>query len=347
MRDSSFEHASQNRERRRRAYTSTGVASVGRGPMPSGWSDRDAAVVEHRFGSLLAAARESGTSVRLDHISELMPKAGPDGAGQVVEWLEAHPSVGTLVGDRVVAGPLPPEWESAERRARGYRYLREAERIVEGPLSSIRNQTRCVAVTGSAAYGEPSEDDDLDFLVVTRRGAVWPFLVFTYLAARMGHMGRGPRNPPHWCFNYVLDEREARREFAGAHGFLFAREALMARPVAGATFYRGLVGEAGWLADEVPRLYNTWKAGGLPPLPPEAPAPAGIRVLNAILYPVVAGYLTLVAMVRNQRYRRRGEAARCFRVVAGPSRLTYETARFEALREMYRLSSLRDSAGGR
>ncbi len=235
----------------------------------------------------------------------------------------------------MVVGPAPPERESLERRERGVRYLAEAERVVRGPLRPAAWLVRCVAVTGSAAYGEPARGDDLDFLVVTRRGGVWPFLVYTYLAARLRRARPGPDDPSHWCFNYILDERVARAEYAAARGFLFAREALTARPVSGAPFYRGLVGTATWLAVEVPRLYGTWEAGGLPALPPEDPVPASLRALNVALYPFVAGYLLLAAMVRNRRYRRTGRGSRCFRVEAGPGRLTYETDRFEELRDLY------------
>jgi len=174
---------------------------------------------------------------------------------------------------------------------------------------------------------------------------VWPTLLYTYLAARLRPHAAGPDDPSHWCFNYVVDERVARKEFAAPHDFLFAREALTARPVVGGAFYRGMVGEATWLADEVPRLYERWKADGLPPLPPEAPAPPLIRVLNTLLFPIVASYLSLVALFRNHQYRRRGEATRCFRVRASLGRLTYETERFESLRELYEPATFRTPEG--
>jgi hypothetical protein len=303
--------------------------------MSSGWSERDKALVEHRFGSVLAAAAQNRTSVGLDSISELMPPQGPEGAAEVAKWLTAHPEVGQLVGDRVTAGPLPPQGESSERQERGRRFLAEAESVVAGPIAPVAPLVRCVAVTGSAAYGEPSANDDLDFLVVTRPGTVWPFLLYSYLAARRRPHPARSDAPSHWCFNYVLDERAARREFGSPRGFLFAREALMARPVAGESYYRGLVGSAGWLADEVPRLYRRWSQGGLPPLPPEAPAPLAIRGLNLLLFPLLGSYLTLVAMVRNRRLTREGRGARRFQVDARLDRLTYETERFEELRTMY------------
>jgi hypothetical protein len=303
--------------------------------MAGGANNQDAGLVERRFDSVLSAARQYRTSIPIDHISELMPVCGPNGPGEVTEWLAAHPTVGSLVGDRVVAGPLPPEPESAERRARGRRFFEEADGAARASLTPVAGIVRCLAVTGSAAYGEPAAHDDLDFLVVTRRGSVWPFLLYTYLAARMRRDRPGSDGPSHWCFNYVLDDRAARREFAQPRGFLFAREALTARPVSGEPYYRGLVGSATWLKDEVPRLYTRWSLNGLPPLPKEDPAPLGVRLLNVALYPLLAAYLTFGAMVRNRRLTRSGRVAKRFRVDARLDRLTYETERFEALRTLY------------
>ena len=216
----------------------------------------------------------------------------------------------------------------------------EAAAVVGGPLADVAPLVRCVAVTGSAAYGEPAPHDDLDFLVVTRSGSVWPFLLYSYLAARRRPARGRDDGPSHWCFNYILDERAVREEFANSRGFLFAREALTARPVAGEPYYRGLVGSADWLAQEVPRLYQRWCVGGLPPLPPESAAPLALRLVNVVLFPLLATYLNLAALLRNRRLTREGRSAKRFRVNAHLDRLTYETERFEELRTLYTPASV-------
>ncbi|HEV8050288.1 MAG TPA: hypothetical protein VGP88_06810, partial [Thermoplasmata archaeon] len=132
-----------------------------------------------------------------------------------------------------------------------------------------------------------------------------------------------------------LDDRAARAEFRHPRGFLFAREALTARPVAGESYYRGLVHAASWLAEEVPRLYERWRSAGLPELPPERSAPVPVRLLNAALFPVMAWYLTLAALARNRRLIRTGRPAKQFRVVARLDRLAYETRQFDELRTLY------------
>ncbi|MCI4320854.1 MAG: hypothetical protein L3K18_00425 [Thermoplasmata archaeon] len=316
------------------------LGTMGPNSMVSDWSRRDADLVEHRIDSVLRAARESRTSVGLDSLSELLPTPGPEGSAEVSEWLVAHPDVGRLVGDRAAAGPVPSLEESRRRQERGRRFMDEAAAVVVGPLADVSSLVRCVAVTGSAAYGEPAPQDDLDFLVVTRPGSVWPFLLYSYLAARRRPAHGRDDGPSHWCFNYILDERAAREEFVNSRGFLFAREALTARPVAGEPYYRGLIGSAGWLAEEVPRLYQRWSVGGLPPLPPQSAAPLALRIANAALFPLLATYLTLIALVRNRRLTREGRSTKRFRVNAHLDRLTYETERFEELRTLYTPANL-------
>jgi hypothetical protein len=310
-------------------------------------SQREAALVERRFDSVLTVARQTGTSVGVDHISELMPSEGPEGRHEVSEWLAAHPSVGTIVGDRVIAGASPSPPGGRKRQERGRRYFAEAERIVAGPIAPVVPFVRCVAVTGSVAYGEPSENDDLDFLVVARPGTVWLFLLFSYLAARRRRNDDPVNVPTHWCFNYVLDERAMRAEFSTPRGFLFAREALMARPVVGESYYRGLVGSAVWLGRELPRLYRRWSHGGFPELPPEQSTPWPMRALNLLLFPLLASYLSLAGMVRNRRFTKAGRPSRRFRVVARLDRLSYETERFEELRSLYTPSTVVSAQGAK
>jgi hypothetical protein len=295
----------------------------------------DGTLVEARFGSVIEVARQYRTSVPLQGLSELLPISAPSGEGEVAEWLDRHPRMGAVVGSHAVSHAGVGSSDGEERRARGLRYLRLAENAVSGPLAPISGMVRCIAVTGSAAYGEPSRGDDLDFLVIARRGAVWPTLLYTYLANRLHRSGPTTEATPHWCFNYVLDERAARAEFARPRGFLFAREALTAHPIVGEPYYRGLLGSAGWLSAELPRLYRRWSQSGVPPLPEDDAAPLGIRALNAVLFPLVATYLSLVALVRNHRFASTGRGARRFRVVARLDRMTYETHRFEELRSLF------------
>lgn len=306
-------------------------------------ADVEDSSVDRRIDGVLAVARELGVSVPLREMAGLLPPDVASDPEGVMRWLAAHPGAGRLVGDRVVPAraTVADDWE--ERRARGRRFLAEAERLVEGPLAPVQSLLRCVAVTGSVAYGEPAAGDDLDFFLVTREGAVWPVLLWSFWAARR-RRAPGGDSAAHWCFNSVLEEPEAWRTFGRAQGFLFAREALTARPVWGDEYYRSLVGASSWMRAEIPLLYRTWAAGGLPPPPPFAPASPAVRAVNFLIWPWLAAYLAGKALLHNHRLRRRGEPDRGFRVIAEPRRMEVRTARFEGLRRLYARGDPRETS---
>lgn len=290
--------------------------------------------IEERVGSVLGVARSRRTAVPLEELGALLPEGGPRSSTEVADWFLRHPLHGRVEGRYAVpsgAPGLPSGLD--ERRARGRAFLEEAHRLVAGPLARVRGLSRFVGVTGSTAYGEPEAGDDLDFLVITRRGSLWVYLAFTYLALRLASRRAGAAPPP--CFNLAMDEDEARRQYLGGRGFLFAREALMTQAVVGEPYYRGLLGASPWIRAELPRLYGRWEGAGFPPALEEDGAPFGVRALNALLFPWLAAYLHLAGLVRNHRIRREGRREGEFRTVTRPGHLAYESKRFDALSRWY------------
>jgi hypothetical protein len=252
---------------------------------------------------------------------------------------------------RSTIGSFPSEWTERQgrlfrtpelarqhdpsREELGARFLREAEELVGGPLRHAGPLVRFYAVTGSVAFGEPVPGDDLDFFVITRSGAVWPFLLYVYLVARFGPAKRGASGgPSHWCFNYILDERAAAAEFSTPQGFQFAREALTLRPLRGASYYRGLLGRASWMGTQTPKLYERW-APEARALPERRPAPWPIRLLNRILHPVMATYLQLVALRDNHTLRRDGSGDSRFDLVTRSDRLEVRSDKYAKLASNY------------
>jgi hypothetical protein len=286
-------------------------------------------LIEQRILTWVRAADEHRTAIRLDELADLLPDEGPRSPDEIQAWLARHPAHGRVVGDRVVhAGSRRSEAVLSERRARGERYLREAEGLWDGALGRARSFVLTANVTGSTAYGEPEAGDDLDFMVVARNGAVWAFLAYAFLALRLRRRP-GSASP---CFNYVLDRSTAEAEFRQSRGVLFAREALSARPVLGGSYYRSLVSTASWMSAELPRLYARW--AGPEDRSPDRSRPAAwpVRVLNAAIFPLLASYLQLQGLVRNRRLARAGEGASAFRTVTTVGRLAYESVEFERLR---------------
>lgn len=289
--------------------------------------------VQQRFESILEIARLHDTGVPLEDLTSLLPASGPQDAGEVVRWLQAHPSVGELVANRAVRpGAVPSAAVLEERRARGQEYRRGAEALVGSTLAPVLGMVRCIGMTGSAAYLEPQAGDDLDLMVVTRAGALWFVLAYAYVAVRLR---RPPGPTPHLCLNYVLDESEALREFSRPRGFLFAREALTLRPLTGESYYRALLSSAPWIAGEVPRMCARWGLAPAGAPPPADPAPLPIRFLSALLFPVVGAYLQFAGLVRNHRARRGRSLGQQFRTQTRWSRLAFPSQRFDDLRHVY------------
>jgi len=287
--------------------------------------------LESRVAAIVDVASQFRTGVPLPDLVRLLPHDGPPSVEGAREWVEAHPELARMEGEHVVA-PRFTMGALEERRARGQEFHRTAELLFRRPLRATRAWIRCSAITGSAAYGEPEHGDDLDFFVVTKRGALWWFLAYTYLAIRLGDRRVHPREP-NPCFNLVLEDQQAADEFARGQGFLFAREALTARAVWGEKYYRGLLASAPWMAAEIPRLYA--ERTGPPNAVRSEPASLVWRFLNLVIFPWLAAYLQFAGLLRDGRYRRRGRRDDQFRTETRFHRLSFASRRFERLREGY------------
>jgi hypothetical protein len=267
--------------------------------------------------------------VPLEELSYLLPTEGPAGVEDLREWLAGRPDLGHVEGNRAFPPAGRPD-RLLERQSRAESYRRAAERLVDRHLQPVLPWVRCVGITGSTAYGAPEAGDDLDLFVVTRAGSLWVFLAYTYVAVRLGFRPAAGTDRPPPCFNYVLDDRRAPAEFAEARGFLFAREALTAQIFRGESYYQDLLASAPWLGTEIPRLYAK-RTSGVPPVR-APPAPWAVRLLNAVLFPVLATYLQLAGLRRNARLRAQPAREGTFRTVTGPRRLAFVSDRFDQLR---------------
>lgn len=301
----------------------TGVGSSARRDPPTG----------HRARALLEIAGRFGTGIPIEELVRLLPNSAPRDGPELERWLLAQPELAALIDGPARRGP-GTDGERGDRRRRGVAYRAEAERLLSGPLGFARTWARCVAITGSTAYGEPNAGDDLDFFVVVRRGLVWLFLLRAYLALRLGSGRKGGSAAPPPCFNFVVDEAQARSEFNRVRDALVAREALAAIPISGGEYYRGLLAGAPWMAEPFPRLYavRSERAGSTAAEPASAPA----RCANALVFPLLASYLQLVGLHRNWSDRRSAGRSGSFRTTTTPARLMFASARFDGLRESYR-----------
>ena len=287
---------------------------------------------EERVASILRVANEFGTGVPLGRLHELLPTSGPPTVDALRRWLEERPTLARLEGPRAYAPTTTLPSESG-REERGRFYRQHAESLWNGPLAFAHPMVRCVGLTGSVAFGEPRPGDDLDLFVVTRSGTLWWFLARTYFALLRANRRPGAHGGPTPCLNYVLEDASAAGEFARRSDLLFAREALSVQVLAGDDYYRGLVASAPWIRTEIPRLFDL--RSQLPGRVDSLRAPLGTRVLNLVVFPLLAAYLQLAGLVRNARHRRRGSSAREFRTETRLRRLAFASHRFDQLRDRY------------
>lgn len=287
-----------------------------------------------RLQTLVDVAAAHRTAMPVREVVDLLPDGAPASVPEVENWIRARPTRLVIVDGRLTDAGTPVPTGIADRLARGQRYVEHAQELLEGPLARTRGWVECAAVTGSVAYGAPEEGDDLDFVVVARRGAVWMFLLYTYIALRRARSREPGRARVEACFNYVLEGDQAEREFATPRGLLVAREAMSARALWGAERYRGLIVGSEWLGRELPRLHERWRSGG-EVAGREAPAPLAIRLLNALVFPPLALYLHLSGARLNRQFRGEGRGERRFVTETGLRRLAVRSARFDRLAVRY------------
>jgi hypothetical protein len=290
---------------------------------------------ESRLRVLLQVAERHQAPMSLDQLVAHLPAGSAWTVDRVVSWIDDHPDSGRVVAGHVMPRQGIPMPVLADRASRSASLYTEAEWAVAAPLRSAVRLTRCVGVSGSVAYGFAAPNDDLDFFVTARRGATWLFLLLTFAQYRLLR-GRGATShPSHWCFNYVLDETEAVKEFARPGGLLLAREALTVRLLRGEEYYQSLLRGARWMEEELPQLYAQRRGPRTDPPISEPGVGLLARAANLIVFPFLAAYLQLTGLVENHRLRREAPG-RQFATTTTFRRFMLRSLRFTELDRIYR-----------
>jgi len=302
------------------------------------WGEKEAidgSSVETRLRLLLGVSHRCRAPMSLDQLVAHLPVGATWTIDTVSSWVKDHPEEGHVVAGHV----MPPSEislpELVERTTRSQALWAEAEWAVSSPLRSAAALTRCVAVSGSVAYGYAAPNDDIDFFVTSRRGTTWLFLALAFLQYRKVRRADHQPGPSQWCFNYVIDETEAPAEFARPGGLLLAREALSVRVLRGDAYYRSLLLHAKWMSGELPQVYTRRTQEG--EVTGSAPEPAswGARLVNLGVFPFLATYLQMLGLVRNHRLRRKAPD-RQFSTTTKFRRYMLRSVRFDELERLYR-----------
>lgn len=298
--------------------------------------------VGDRVAVLLKIAASRGDALTIDEALDLLPEGGPTSREDLLQWSTDHPDQVRVVGNTLISPCAEPNLPGKQERGqRAAYFLRCATELLTGPLAPVRSLALVVAVTGSTAFHSAEAQDDLDLLIILRRGSLAFFLVWSYAALRwrLLRSPRGSLRPP-VCMNLVLEEPQAHREFNARSGLLIAREALSAVVIQGQEPYRALLSEAAWMREFLPRLYHrVVDTGGHPPAIPGTSAPLPVRLVSSLLFLPLGAYLQMVSLWRNHRIRRRERGAGSFRTTIEPGRLKFTSVAFDRLKQAYETST--------
>jgi hypothetical protein len=295
-------------------------------------------VVWARLSLLLEVAAYRGDALSMEDALNLLPEPAPSTPDGLLQWSNAYPDRIRMVGDSLVPSHAVGDLSEREERAnRANHFMKCARQLLSGPLAPVRSLALVVAVTGSVAYRSARAGDDLDLLLVLRRGCLSFFLAWSYAAIRIHRLRGGRTDPlPPICMNLVLEEPQARQEFSMPAGLLIAREALSAVVIQGPEEYRSLLREASWMRELLPRLYQRTIGTADPgSSSPAGPAPLLIRLISALLFLPLGAYLQGVGLWRNHRLRLRLGEPLTFRTVFGPGHLKFTSLVFDRLKRVY------------
>lgn len=188
-----------------------------------------------------------------------------------------------------------------------------------------------MAISGSRSYPSAHRGDDTDLFCVARTGRLWVLMTKGLILSRVFRLLR-PGDPP-IDFSCMMDEAYALWAFGENEGALFARDALMAMPIAGEAEYVRLLKAAPWMEAYFPGLYRQRaKSRELRPERKERPASA---VLNSALFFLVGGFVRLKAGLHNRQLAKHGGKKAIFRLRIGRDHLFYESVKYTDLRTIY------------
>ena len=298
---------------------------------------RDLGDARARIRALVSIAAGHGSSVSLEELYALLPVGAFENARAVERFVAEDDLLRSELEIRR-GEVVPLQSGHLVARREGQRRL-TADRLRLAEDFATRLGRACpgidlVAVSGSTAFDGARPEDDVDFFLVTQRGRMWVALALSMGMSKLVRM-RDPRVPS-FCFYRVTEREPCVASFGRPGDALFAREALSLKVVRGSTFLRWLLGSAGWMETPFPNLYRARLAGRVEAPPsPDWGGSSVWSVANVLAFLGLAPYLWLAGLVRNVRLRRQGRADAVFRTVVSFRFFSYESRKFEALRERY------------
>ncbi len=295
---------------------------------------------EREIEAFCRIARENGAAVSL---RELIGLTSIDATEhELATVFDSDPNLRSkyLLESGYVLGRTSESVENAKRAVEEEEHRREQARTNLMKASrfgrALVRGTLVVSVSGGNSYLSATENEDIDFFCVTKTNGLWTFMLKALILARIHRLAN--RDVPELCFSCTMDERRARREFRERQHTIFARDALTAKVISGATAYHALLKEATWMEDYFPafygmRLRETREPGGGSE---EARAGGeGRAVLNSLLYHTLGSFLRVKSWALNRRLTKASWHSSIFATRADTGYYVFESNGYRNLRRMY------------
>ncbi|MDA4116713.1 MAG: hypothetical protein OK455_00015 [Thaumarchaeota archaeon] len=295
-------------------------------------------------------ARANGSFLSMDDLLQLTAVDASE--AEVEEALRASPQLrSNLVfsSGYIIGKPDDPESQQVEK---AIQEQVESKRRAISNLTAANDFARLlgdraslVAVGGTSSYLSAGAKDDIDLFCITKRDAMWIFMLESLVKARV--YGAMRKVTPQLCFSFIMDEGWAEREFRKPQDAIFARDVLTSKVVRGIGVYNAALRSAPWMDSFFPRLYRMRIESTLLKEPGHDGGTADRsrvgssasnpwrKVVNSFLCATLGSYILLKAWLLNRRFAKEGRIEPIFTTDIGADHCVYESNKYKKIRRMY------------
>jgi hypothetical protein len=296
---------------------------------------------ERNIEILCEVAKQSGTSLSLKEALELT-SLGLTAEEFEIAWKhsKALGSKYKIYSGRIIENADSIDGgEMEKRQTRAEWNLQMARKFVS--LFRTDEDLKLLSVSGSTSYHSVSEQDDLDFFCVTKKGSLWIFLAKAFIFGRLFRM-RETGSPP-LCFSYVMEEDYARRLFRESSDGLFARDAITAIILKGQNLYSELLKENKFIGLYFPKMYLARLSELLEKdhhsqdqERSHSKIQAKLRtIMNSFLRYSLGNYIHFKSYFLNRKFTKDVVSERRFKAKIGKEFCLYESNDYSELRKKY------------
>lgn len=298
--------------------------------------------LESRLVTLAKVAQKCGSAVSLNELSLLLPAGRDMDAPTLRGEILANPALaGTLTVVEGYVGLKGDEARITRVASKRVEHLRSVLRASKAASRAAQHVSGAifVGISGSVAFGSPSENDDIDLFIVAPRRRLWIHLFQTFLTVKALNLkSRIDHNPTRLCLSFALDEDACREEFSRNRTPMFAREALNVIPIKNPGFYTELLRANTWMQPIFPKLYRSrthTTQNGHAYTERKTRGAALFDMVDAAIYCCFGLYVKIRSQMKKLALRRKKHHEELFDVSLSRSRWLFPHTRYSKLANFY------------